>query len=175
MLLRVNDIHVHYGPIAALRGISLEVSEADFVTIIGSNGAGKSTTLRTISGLNHPSSGSIVFDGQPIDNLSAAPDPSGEADLVRGDEKIIIAAEQGGLKDAFKRAKKLSGTGLRWVVINREDVFAANVFVQLNANLTIGKLTDARVAEWEANVLRNCVCESGISVTTEDHQIVCHE
>jgi branched-chain amino acid transport system ATP-binding protein len=71
MLLRVNDIHVHYGPIAAVRGISLEVGEADFVTIIGSNGAGKSTTLRTISGLNHPSSGSIVFDGEPIEQLSA--------------------------------------------------------------------------------------------------------
>ena len=68
MLLQVNDIHVHYGPIAAVRGISLEVDEADFVTIIGSNGAGKSTTLRTISGLNHPSSGTIVFDGQPIEN-----------------------------------------------------------------------------------------------------------
>ena len=52
-------------------GISLAVDEADFVTIIGSNGAGKSTTLRTISGLNHPSSGSIVFDGQPIEELSA--------------------------------------------------------------------------------------------------------
>jgi branched-chain amino acid transport system ATP-binding protein len=71
MLLQVNDIHVHYGPIAAVRGISLQVDEADFVTIIGSNGAGKSTTLRTISGLNHPSSGSIVFDGQAIENLSA--------------------------------------------------------------------------------------------------------
>ena len=71
MLLQVNDIHVHYGPIAAVRGISLEVDEADFVTIIGSNGAGKSTTLRTISGLNHPSSGTIIFDGQPIENLSA--------------------------------------------------------------------------------------------------------
>ena len=71
MLLQVNDIHVHYGPIAALRGISLEVDEADFVTIIGSNGAGKSTTLRTICGLNHPSSGSILFDGQPIEKLSA--------------------------------------------------------------------------------------------------------
>ena len=71
MLLRVNDIHVHYGPIAAVRGISLEVGEADFVTIIGSNGAGKSTTLRTISGLNHPSAGSIVFDGEPIEQLSA--------------------------------------------------------------------------------------------------------
>jgi hypothetical protein len=65
--------------------------------------------------------------------------------------------------------------GRRTSWLNNEDVFAANVFVQLNANLTIGKLTDARVAEWEANVLRNCVCKSGISVTTEDHQIVCHE
>ncbi len=62
---------MHYGPIAAVRGISLEVDEADFVTIIGSNGAGKSTTLRTISGLNHPSQRSIIFDGQAIENLSA--------------------------------------------------------------------------------------------------------
>ena len=71
MLLQVKDIHVHYGPVAALKGISLEVGEADFVTLIGSNGAGKSTTLRTISGLNHPSAGSIIFDGKPIDKLSA--------------------------------------------------------------------------------------------------------
>jgi len=71
MLLKVDDIHVHYGPIAAVRGISLEVDEADFVTIIGSNGAGKSTTLRTISGLNQASSGSILFDGQPIGKLGA--------------------------------------------------------------------------------------------------------
>jgi branched-chain amino acid transport system ATP-binding protein len=71
MLLQVNDIHVHYGPIAAVKGISLAVDEADFVTIIGSNGAGKSTTLRTICGLNHPSAGSILFDGQPIETLSA--------------------------------------------------------------------------------------------------------
>lgn len=71
MLLQVNDIHVHFGPVAALKGVSLEAGEADFVTLIGSNGAGKSTTLRTISGLNHPSSGEIVFDGQRIDQLSA--------------------------------------------------------------------------------------------------------
>jgi len=71
VLLQVKDIHVHYGPVAALKGISLEVGEADFVTLIGSNGAGKSTTLRTISGLNHPSAGSIIFDGKPIDKLSA--------------------------------------------------------------------------------------------------------
>jgi branched-chain amino acid transport system ATP-binding protein len=71
MLLQVNDIHVHYGPVAALKGVSLEAGEADFVTLIGSNGAGKSTTLRTISGLNHPSIGEIIFDGQRIDHLSA--------------------------------------------------------------------------------------------------------
>ena len=70
-MLQVNDIHVHYGPVAAVRGITLEVGEADFVTLIGSNGAGKSTTLRAISGLERPSSGSIVFDGASIDKLPA--------------------------------------------------------------------------------------------------------
>jgi len=71
MLLEVKDIHVHYGQVAALKGISLEVGEADFITLIGSNGAGKSTTLRAISGLEHPSSGVIIFDGQRIEQLSA--------------------------------------------------------------------------------------------------------
>ena len=71
MLLEVRDIHVHYGPVAAVKGISLEVEEADFVALIGSNGAGKSTTLRTISGLERPTSGSIRFDGEAIDRLSA--------------------------------------------------------------------------------------------------------
>lgn len=70
MLLKVDDIHVHYGPVAALKGVSLEVGEADFVTLIGSNGAGKSTTLRTISGLSRPSTGEIVFDGNRIDGLT---------------------------------------------------------------------------------------------------------
>ena len=71
MLLQVKDIHVHYGPVAALKGVSMEAGEADFVTLIGSNGAGKSTTLRTISGLSHPSAGEIIFDGQRINQLSA--------------------------------------------------------------------------------------------------------
>ncbi len=70
MLLEVNDIHVHYGQVAALKGISLQVEEADFITLIGSNGAGKSTTLRAISGLDHPSAGVIVFDGQRIEKMS---------------------------------------------------------------------------------------------------------
>ena len=71
MLLKVNDIHVHYGQVAALKGISLEVGEADFITLIGSNGAGKSTTLRAISGLDSPSRGEIIFDGINIEKMSA--------------------------------------------------------------------------------------------------------
>ena len=71
MQLKVIDVHVHYGNVAALQGVSLDVEEADFVTLIGSNGAGKSTTLRTISGLDHPSAGVIIFEGERIETLSA--------------------------------------------------------------------------------------------------------
>ena len=71
MLLEVIDIHVHYGHVAALKGVSLNVEENDFVTLIGSNGAGKSTTLRAISGLDNPSAGVIVFQGERIEKMSA--------------------------------------------------------------------------------------------------------
>ena len=71
MLLKLQNVSVHYHKVAALKGISIEVDEFAFVTLIGSNGAGKSTTLRTISGLEHPSSGEIYFDGQRIDKLPA--------------------------------------------------------------------------------------------------------
>lgn len=69
VLLSVNDIHVSYGAIAAVKGLSLEVREGEIVTLIGSNGAGKSTTLRTISGLLTPKSGSITFDGEDITGM----------------------------------------------------------------------------------------------------------
>jgi branched-chain amino acid transport system ATP-binding protein len=65
-LLELKDIHTFYGAIEALRGISLEVNEGEVVTLIGSNGAGKSTTLRSISGLTPPREGSIRFDGEEI-------------------------------------------------------------------------------------------------------------
>jgi branched-chain amino acid transport system ATP-binding protein len=65
-LLVVDDIHTYYGTIHALKGISLDVREGEIVTLIGSNGAGKSTTLRSINGLNHPSEGKIVFRGKDI-------------------------------------------------------------------------------------------------------------
>jgi len=66
MLLEVSQIHTYYGAIEALKGVSLEVGEGEIVTLIGSNGAGKSTTLRSICGLNHPRVGSIKFDGREL-------------------------------------------------------------------------------------------------------------
>jgi branched-chain amino acid transport system ATP-binding protein len=65
-LLEVKDIHTFYGNIEALKGISLDVEEGEIVTLIGSNGAGKSTTLRSISGLSPPREGSIRFAGREI-------------------------------------------------------------------------------------------------------------
>jgi branched-chain amino acid transport system ATP-binding protein len=65
-LLEVNDIHTYYGNIQALKGVSVEVEEGECVTLIGSNGAGKSTTLRSISGLTPPRQGSIRFNGREI-------------------------------------------------------------------------------------------------------------
>ncbi|MGE5260292.1 MAG: ABC transporter ATP-binding protein [Actinomycetota bacterium] len=69
MLLEINNVHVHYQKVAALKGIDMEVPEGDIVTIIGANGAGKSTTLRSISGLVRISRGEIVFAGKRIDGL----------------------------------------------------------------------------------------------------------
>jgi branched-chain amino acid transport system ATP-binding protein len=65
-LLRVEKVHTYYGSIEALKGISVEVHEGEIVTLIGANGAGKSTTLRSINGLNHPRRGSIHFRGKDI-------------------------------------------------------------------------------------------------------------
>jgi branched-chain amino acid transport system ATP-binding protein len=70
-LLEVEDIHTYYGAIEALKGISLEVEEGEVVTLIGSNGAGKSTTLRSISGLSPPRTGSIRYKGEEISTMPA--------------------------------------------------------------------------------------------------------
>src|SRR5918995_1754911 len=70
-LLEVDDIHTSYGSIEALKGISLKVEEGEVVTLIGSNGPGKSTTLRSISGLTPPRTGSIRFKGQEISAMPA--------------------------------------------------------------------------------------------------------
>jgi branched-chain amino acid transport system ATP-binding protein len=69
MLLEIEDIHVHYGKIAALKGISVSVDAGEIVTLIGANGAGKTTTLKTISGLRSLTSGAIRFDGADISKM----------------------------------------------------------------------------------------------------------
>jgi len=70
-MLALQDIHVYYGNIAAVKGLSLEVYPGEIVTLLGSNGAGKSTTLRTISGLLRPRKGSVSFEGQRLDGIAA--------------------------------------------------------------------------------------------------------
>ncbi len=71
MLLAINDLHVRYGNVEVLHGISLHVAEGEIVTILGANGAGKSTTLLCISGLVRPSAGEILFDGLALHKLPA--------------------------------------------------------------------------------------------------------
>lgn len=72
MLLDVKDITVHYETVEAIKGVSLEVEKGEIVSLIGANGAGKTTVLKTISGLKHPTSGEIWFKGQRIDRWSPA-------------------------------------------------------------------------------------------------------
>ena len=69
-ILQVNDIHVYYGSIHAVKGVSFEVNEGEVVTLIGANGAGKSTILNTVSGLLHPKSGSVVFEGHDLKGVA---------------------------------------------------------------------------------------------------------
>ena len=70
-MLKVEDLHVYYGAIHAIKGISFEVKEGEIVALIGANGAGKSTILKTVSGLMHPRGGSISFQGQDIAHMEA--------------------------------------------------------------------------------------------------------
>jgi branched-chain amino acid transport system ATP-binding protein len=70
-ILRLEDVHTYYGAIHALKGISLDVRDGEIVTLLGANGAGKSTTLRSINGLNRPRQGKIEFQGADITTVSA--------------------------------------------------------------------------------------------------------
>jgi branched-chain amino acid transport system ATP-binding protein len=71
-VLKLDDVHVHYGRVHVLRGISLEVPDGAVVALLGANGAGKTTTLKTISGILKPTRGSIHFDGDDLSRLDAA-------------------------------------------------------------------------------------------------------
>lgn len=69
-MLRLRNVRASYGAVEALRGVSLEIDEGEIVTLIGSNGAGKSTTLMSVCGIVPPSSGEILFEGEPIQGMS---------------------------------------------------------------------------------------------------------
>jgi branched-chain amino acid transport system ATP-binding protein len=69
-MLKANEVHASYGPVLALRGVSLEVPAGSIVAVLGANGAGKSSLLRTVSGLLRPSQGTIEFEGHRIDRLA---------------------------------------------------------------------------------------------------------
>jgi branched-chain amino acid transport system ATP-binding protein len=127
-MLEVDAIETYYGNIQALKGISLTVEEGEIVTLIGSNGAGKSTTLRSISGLNAPRRGSIIFEGkdittrpaQEIVSLGISQSPEGRhcfarmtvrenLDLgayLRRDSKTEIAGDMERIFDLFPRLKE---------------------------------------------------------------------
>jgi branched-chain amino acid transport system ATP-binding protein len=70
-MLELKDVHTYYGNIHALKGISITVKDGEIVTLIGSNGAGKSTTLRTIQGLNKPRTGTVTLDGVSLEKMEA--------------------------------------------------------------------------------------------------------
>jgi branched-chain amino acid transport system ATP-binding protein len=70
-MLELNQVHVSYGAVQALKGISLQVKEGEIVTLVGSNGAGKSTTLRAVSGVLRPQKGEIIYQGKRIDGLES--------------------------------------------------------------------------------------------------------
>jgi branched-chain amino acid transport system ATP-binding protein len=94
MMLTISNLHVAYGAVEALRGISLTVARGEVVTLIGGNGAGKSTLIRTIAGLVRPQAGTVTFEGQPIAGmrphraveLGIGHSPEGR--LVFGDQSV---------------------------------------------------------------------------------------
>ncbi|MEX2183774.1 MAG: ABC transporter ATP-binding protein [Chloroflexota bacterium] len=120
-LLELKDVHTYYGAIHALRGISVEVEEGEIVTLIGSNGAGKSTTLRTISGLLRPRQGEIWLRGQRIDakrpheivELGVCQSPEGRRVFARMSvqENLEMGAfarkDRGGLQAEYDRVFEL--------------------------------------------------------------------
>jgi branched-chain amino acid transport system ATP-binding protein len=110
VILELHDVHTYYGAIHALKGISLKVHEGEVVTLIGANGAGKSTTLRSINGINHPRQGTIRFSGREITNaaphnvvkLGIAQSPEGRRLFPR--MSVLENLEMG----AFQRTDKVN-------------------------------------------------------------------
>ena len=120
-LLEVEDIHAYYGNIHALKGITIEVEKGEIVTLIGANGAGKSTTLRSISKLIQPRAGKITFDGEDITNvkphelvykgISMVPEGRGVFAKLSVEENLEMGAfsrsDSQGIKNSFEQVYSL--------------------------------------------------------------------
>ena len=123
-MLAVNDIHVYYGSIHAIKGVSFSVEQGEIVTLIGANGAGKSTVLNTISGLLHPRGGSVTFMGQDLKGVpphklvarGMAQVPEGrriflqmtvEENLEMGAYTQSKASIDGSIEDVYRRFPRL--------------------------------------------------------------------
>ena len=90
-ILKLENLHVKYGPIEAIKGVNMEVKKGQIVAILGANGAGKSTIIKTINGLNKPSSGNVFFDGKRIDGL--APNAISSKGIITSPEGRLIFTE----------------------------------------------------------------------------------
>ena len=108
-MLKINNIQTFYGNIQALKDVSIEINEGEIVTLIGANGAGKSTTLMSISGITPPRSGDILLDGDSITNLS--PDKIVQKGIIQVPEGRRIFPDMTVLENlemgAFLRTNKL--------------------------------------------------------------------
>jgi branched-chain amino acid transport system ATP-binding protein len=118
-MLELRDVHVYYGNIHALKGVSLEVHKGELVALIGSNGAGKSTTLKTISGLLNPRQGTVVFDGKKISG--EAPHRIVEWGIVQCPEGrhifgSLTVAENLRLGAVRRRDRDAVGQDLDWIL-----------------------------------------------------------
>ncbi len=118
-MLKVDGIEVYYGDLQALRQVSLEVNDKEVITIVGSNGAGKSTTLMTLSGILHPRRGEIYFRGRPIHRApSSKIVEMGIVQIPEGRQLFptLTVAENLEMGARFARAKKVRNETMEWVL-----------------------------------------------------------
>ena len=116
-MLKVNDINVYYGAIHAIKGVSFEVNDGEIVTLIGANGAGKTSTLNTVAGLLHPKSGTVEFNGELLNNIPGHKIVSKGLALVPEGRRVFLqmSVEDNLEMGAFTQPNSTIKTGLELV------------------------------------------------------------